>query len=111
MANDTTPRILDRRSFLRGSALFAAAIGLSVAPGAAPGQPQAGPAEAEAGRERRRKRRSPTDPFGDGEKPKDGQADRQGRPRVPRLPAVRATTCTSRAACGCARTAATSYVE
>jgi ribosomal protein S27AE len=62
-------RNLDRRSFLRGSALFAAAIGLAVVPAVAQ---QAPPPE---------KKEEPKDPFGDDEK-KDGEKkliDKEGR--------------------------------
>ena len=60
---------LDRRSFLRGSALFAGAIGLAVVPAFAQ---QAPPPE---------KKEEPKDPFDDGEK-KDGEKkliDKEGR--------------------------------
>jgi len=60
---------LDRRSFLRGSALFAGALGLSVVPALAqqPQQPE-------------EKKEEPKDPFADGEK--DGEKkliDKEGR--------------------------------
>jgi ribosomal protein S27AE len=63
---------LDRRSFLRGSALFAGAIGLSVVPALAqqPQQP-----------EKPEKKEEPKDPFDNGEK-KDGEKkliDQEGR--------------------------------
>lgn len=58
---------LDRRSFLRGSAIFAAAIGLSVAPALAQESAQ-------------KPREEPKDPFGDS---KDGEekklVDKEGR--------------------------------
>ncbi len=65
---DTEPgRNLDRRSFLRGSAIFAAAIGLAVAPALAQ-QPEQKPKE------------EPKDPFAD---EKDGEekklVDKEGR--------------------------------
>jgi anaerobic selenocysteine-containing dehydrogenase len=66
---------LDRRSFLRGSALFAAAIGLSVAPALAQ-QPQQKPKP----EEEKEKEKKPEDPFADGEKPKGGKLiDKDGR--------------------------------
>ena len=68
-------RTIDRRSFLRGSSLFAGALGLSVVPALAQ-QPQEKPKPApEEGEEQK-----PADPFGDGEKPKDGKLyDKEGR--------------------------------
>lgn len=60
---------LDRRSFLRGSALFAGALGLAVVPALAqqPQQPE--------------KKEEPKDPFGDGEKKDDEKKliDKEGR--------------------------------
>ena len=61
---------LDRRSFLRGSALFAGALGLAVVPALAQQAPQ--PPE---------KKEEPKDPFADGEK-QDGDKkliDKEGR--------------------------------
>src|SRR5688572_1018218 len=84
MANDTT-RTLDRRSFLRGSALFAAAIGLSVVPAIAEGagvggQQKPKPDEKPKPEEKPKEEKKPDDPFGDGEKPKDGKLiDKEGR--------------------------------
>jgi hypothetical protein len=62
---------LDRRSFLRGSALFAAAIGLAVLPAAAQ-QTQQPPPE---------KKEEPKDPFDTGEKQGDEKKliDKEGR--------------------------------
>jgi ribosomal protein S27AE len=61
----------DRRSFLRGSALFAAALGMSVVPSLAQEKPKPKPEEEEE---------KPKDPFGEGEKPKDGRLyDKEGR--------------------------------
>jgi ribosomal protein S27AE len=57
---------LDRRSFLRGSALFAGAVGLSVVPALAQQAPE--------------KKEEPKDPFADGDK--DGEKkliDKDGR--------------------------------
>jgi outer membrane biosynthesis protein TonB len=82
MANDTT-RTVDRRSFLRGSALFAAAIGLSVAPALAQQNPQnqnPKPDEKPKPEEKPKEEKKPEDPFGEGEKPKDGKLiDKEGR--------------------------------
>jgi ribosomal protein S27AE len=64
---------LDRRSFLRGSALFAGAIGLSIVPALAQQQPQQP--------EKPEKKEEPKDPFDNGEK-KDGEKkliDQEGR--------------------------------
>ncbi len=86
MANDTT-RTLDRRNFLRGSALFAAAIGLSVAPAIADGagigpagQQKPKPEEKPKPKEKPKEEKKPEDPFAEGEKPKDGKLiDKEGR--------------------------------
>jgi hypothetical protein len=59
---------LDRRSFLRGSALFAGALGLAVVPALAQ---QAQPPE---------KKEEPKDPFGDGKKDDEKKLiDQEGR--------------------------------
>jgi hypothetical protein len=64
----------DRRSFLRGSALFAAALGMSVVPGLAQEKPK--PAPKPEGEEEEK----PADPLGPGEKSKDGKLyDKEGR--------------------------------
>ena len=74
--NNDTPRILDRRSFLRGSALFATALGLSVMPARAGQEPPQKPKPEEKDPEEKK----PVDPFGDPEKPKDGKLyDKEGR--------------------------------
>jgi hypothetical protein len=76
MTDDTLGRSVDRRSFLRGSAVFAAALGLTVVPAFAQ-QPQQKPKPEpeEDGEEKK-----PADPFGDSEKPKDGKLiDEEGR--------------------------------
>ena len=79
MFDNLTGSSLDRRSFLRGSAMFAAAIGLAVAPAfaqavPAPQQPQPKPEE------EKEKEKKPEDPFADGEKPKGGKLiDKDGR--------------------------------
>jgi hypothetical protein len=69
----TTGKIVDRRSFLRGSALFAAAFGLSVAPVFAQQPP---PQEQEKPKEEK-----PKDPFDTGEKPGESKKliDKEGR--------------------------------
>jgi hypothetical protein len=63
---------LDRRSFLRGSAMFAAAIGVSVLPAVAQQAPQKP--------EEEKKKEEPKDPFADDKK--DGEkklVDDEGR--------------------------------
>ncbi|MDP1572184.1 MAG: twin-arginine translocation signal domain-containing protein [Vicinamibacterales bacterium] len=67
---ETTGKNVDRRSFLRGSALFAAALGMTVVPGIAGAQqPQQEP----------KKEEKPKDPFAPEEK-KDGVlVDADGR--------------------------------
>jgi hypothetical protein len=63
---------LDRRSFLRGSAIFAATIGLAVAPAFAQQQPPP---------EKKEEPKAPSDPFADGEKKDDDKKliDKDGR--------------------------------
>ena len=84
MANNTT-RTLDRRSFLRGSSLFAAALGLNAASAFAQQQPppQAKPEEKPKDpKDKEKEKPEPEDPFADGEKPKskDGKLyDKEGR--------------------------------
>jgi hypothetical protein len=76
MFDNLTGNSLDRRSFLRGSAMFAAAIGLAVAPASARQQPQPKPKP-----EEEKKKEEPKDPFAEGEK-KDGEkklVDDEGR--------------------------------
>lgn len=69
---------LDRRSFLRGSAMFAAAIGVSVLPAFAQQQPAPKPEEKE--KEEDEKKKEPKDPFADGEKKDDKKlVDAEGR--------------------------------
>ena len=78
MANDTN-RTLDRRSFLRGSALFAAAIGLSVAPALSQQNPPNQKPKPEE-KPKEEEKQKPEDPFADGEKPKGGKLiDKEGR--------------------------------
>jgi hypothetical protein len=84
MSETLIGKSVDRRSFLRGSAVFAAALGLTVAPAFAQQQPsqppqqqqpKPKPEEPEDGEPKK-----PVDPFGDGEKPKDGKLyDKEGR--------------------------------
>jgi rubredoxin len=70
---------LDRRSFLRGSAMFAAAIGVSVLPAFAQQQPPQQPPKPED-EEEKKKKEEPKDPFGDGEKKDDKKlVDAEGR--------------------------------
>jgi hypothetical protein len=78
MSDQVNLKIVDRRNFLRGSALFAAALGLSVVPTLAQQpQPQPKPKPEEEEEEDPKK---PKDPFGEGEKPKDGKLiDKEGR--------------------------------
>jgi hypothetical protein len=77
MSDQVNLKNVDRRSFLRGSALFAGALGLSIVPALAqqpPPQPKPKPEEEEE------EEKKPKDPFGDGEKPKDGKLiDKEGR--------------------------------
>jgi len=75
MFDNLTGNSRDRRSFLRGSAMFAAAIGLAVTPAMAQQQPPPKPEE------EKKKEEPPKDPFADGEK-KDGEkklVDAEGR--------------------------------
>ena len=74
---------LDRRSFLRGSALFAAAIGVSVLPAFAQQQPPPKPEEDE------KKKEEPKDPVRHRRQEGREEARRRRGPRIPRLPAVR----------------------
>lgn len=65
---------LDRRSFLRGSTMFAAAIGVSVVPAFAQQAPQKPEDE--------KKKEEPNDPFADAGDQKDGEkklVDDEGR--------------------------------
>ena len=64
---------LNRRSFLRGSAMFAAAVGLAVVPAFAQQEQKPKPEEGE-------KREEPRDPFGDDKKKDDNKLiDAEGR--------------------------------
>jgi nitrous oxide reductase len=74
MANDSTSRTLDRRNFLRSSALFAGALGLSVVPAFATARTVATHAQnPQPPKPEEKPKETPTDPFADGEKPKDGK--------------------------------------
>jgi hypothetical protein len=67
---------LDRRSFLRGSAIFAATVGLALAPALALAQTPQQPPEP-----KKEEPKEPQDPFEDGDK-KDGEkklVDKEGR--------------------------------
>jgi ribosomal protein S27AE len=70
---------VDRRSFLRGSALFAGAVGLAAVPSFAqePQPPQQSPQEPPKDKEKP----APKDPFDTGEKKKDEKklVDKDGR--------------------------------
>ena len=69
---------LDRRSFLRGSAMFAAALGVSVLPAVAQQQPAPKPEEKD--KEEDEKKKEPKDPFADGEKKDEKKlVDAEGR--------------------------------
>ena len=63
---------LNRRSFLRGSAMFAAAVGLAVVPAFAQQEQKPKPEEGE-------KREDPKDPFGDDKKNDNKLIDAEGR--------------------------------
>jgi hypothetical protein len=70
---------LDRRSFLRGSAMFAAVIGVSVLPAVAEQQQPQQPKPEE---EEEKKKEEPKDPFDNGEKKDDKDkklVDAEGR--------------------------------
>jgi|SRR3954464_187654 hypothetical protein len=72
---------LDRRSFLRGSAMFAAAIGIAVLPLPAFAQEPQKP-KTEEEKEKEEKDKEPRDPFADGEKTgkkDDKLVDAEGR--------------------------------
>ena len=77
MFDNVIGKSVDRRSFLRGSAVFAAALGLAVAPAFAqqppPPQPQPEPEKKE--------KPAPKDPFDTGEKPGEQKklVDSEGR--------------------------------
>lgn len=72
---------LDRRSFLRGSALFAAAIGVSVLPAFAQQQPPPQEQKPKPEEEEKKKEEEkPKDPFGDDKKADEKKlVDAEGR--------------------------------
>jgi hypothetical protein len=71
---------LDRRSFLRGSVMFAAAVGLAVVPALAQQQPPQPPPPAPKPEEEKKKEEPPKDPFADGEKKDEKKlVDAEGR--------------------------------
>jgi hypothetical protein len=76
---------LDRRSFLRGSAMFAAAIGVSVLPAFAQQQPQQPKPEDEKDKDKEKEKEKeekeePKDPFADGDKKDEKKlVDAEGR--------------------------------
>ena len=72
---------LDRRSFLRGSMMFAAAIGVSVLPAFAQQQPQQPPPqERKPEEEEEEKKEKPKDPFGEDKKADEKKlVDAEGR--------------------------------
>ena len=77
MSDTLTGKSVDRRSFLRGSAIFAAALGVTVVPAFAQQQQQQQKPEPD---EQEGEEKKPADPFGDPEKPKDGKLiDKEGR--------------------------------
>ena len=79
MNDRTIGKSLDRRSFLRGSSLFAAALGLSVVPALAQ-DPQEKPKPKPEPEPEEGEPKKPADPFGEGEKSKDGKLfDKEGR--------------------------------
>jgi hypothetical protein len=75
MFDNVIGKSVDRRSFLRGSAVFAAALGLAVAPAFAQQQPPPQP-EPE-----KKEKPAPKDPFDTGEKPGEQKklVDKEGR--------------------------------
>lgn len=74
MFDEMIGRTVDRRSFLRGSALFAGALGLSIVPAFAQQRPPEEPEEPQ-------EKPAPKDPFDTGEKPGDSKklVDKDGR--------------------------------
>jgi hypothetical protein len=77
--NETPSPPLTRRSFLRGSALFAAALGISVVPALAQQKPKPEEKEKEEEKEEKASEKG-KDPFAEGDKPKDGKLiDKEGR--------------------------------
>jgi ribosomal protein S27AE len=76
MFDNVIGKSVDRRSFLRGSAVFAAALGLAVAPAFAQQQPPPTQPEPE-----KKEKPAPKDPFDTGEKPGEQKklVDKEGR--------------------------------
>ncbi|MEW6322104.1 MAG: twin-arginine translocation signal domain-containing protein [Acidobacteriota bacterium] len=73
MFENLSGKSLDRRSFLRGSAMFATALGLAVTPALAQ-QPQPQPPQEP------KKEEPPKDPFATDDERKDGKLiDKEGR--------------------------------
>jgi hypothetical protein len=72
MFDEISGKSVDRRSFLRGSAVFAAALGLAVAPAFAQQQPP---------EQKKEEKPAPKDPFDTGEKPDETKKliDKDGR--------------------------------
>jgi hypothetical protein len=71
---------LDRRSFLRGSAMFAGAIGVSVLPAFAQQSPPAKPEERKPEEDEKKKEEPARDPFADGDKKDEKKlVDAEGR--------------------------------
>lgn len=66
---------LDRRSFLRGSAIFAAAIGVAMLPALPAFAQEQKPAQPEEDQEKK----EPKDPFGDDKKDEKKLVDAEGR--------------------------------
>ena len=83
MFENQSGRSVDRRSFLRGSALFAAAIGLAAVPALAQEPPQQPPPpqQPEPEKPEKKEKPAPKDPFDTGEKKDDAKklVDKEGR--------------------------------
>ena len=77
MFDEMTGKSVNRRSFLRGSALFAAALGLAVAPAVA----QQAPPQRPEDKEKKEDKKPPKDPFDTGDQPGDSKKliDKEGR--------------------------------
>jgi rubrerythrin len=74
-----TGKSVDRRSFLRGSAVFAAALGLAVVPAFAQEQQQPPPAEKPKPEEEKPKPADPFDEKGKDKNKKEALIDKEGR--------------------------------
>ncbi len=79
MFDEMTGKSVDRRSFLRGSAVFAAALGLAVTPAFAQQQPPPPPPQERE--QKKEEKPAPKDPFDTGEKPGETKKliDKEGR--------------------------------